>query len=851
MLTISDGADLSALPLPRLPSDLAVRERLFKRLSQPHAIRLITAPPGFGKTTAVMMWLEQEARAGQGQNRALHAKKVPRATSHAGALQGDAMTSATGYAKPSRVNGHVAWADGTKLRDPERAHQVLDMVADHLKQVPGELQLIVDAIDHVVDLSWDQQLLDLVRNHRRLHVILTGREPERHKQWHAPDLDIDVVTGKDLRFSLAESHKLLSVLHPEITAEQVAHVHEQVGGWPILVRVAGLAFGDVNAAVEHLRHPESDFAVSQANQDFVMATALARDFSDDMAAFLTQRDDNSQVLARFHAGGLLEKFNRNGQTRYRYLPAVGAATRAEIPESTLRERSLELAHWCSGNGLGEEAIYYAVQAQAWENVREFVQRHWVDLTESDLVHEAMSSIDAEVLKQDPIMASILDIMAGPRRRRGAVPAVATGRPEDPMELLPHLITQAGYLRFNGQFSAAKAGFAEVYEILEQAPEDSQLKMAYPMARLQAALLLLLTDDLQRCAPEATAVYRAARDLDLVTERRNAIGILALISTLGGNGARGEEWLKVLRDTPEPTGMFKDMVDTCAHAAQALIEVGRLDLPAARETLQKMNPATIKDEMWPFIVLAQTDYALLAGKSAQGLRDLEAALIAHPGFDQPGSIVAPIIAAARANMLLAQAEGNRALAALVNADENHPLIRVARARFELFRGEHQRAMVIARSGSPRDQAHDRAVRELRLITAVAQLRAGEKGAAARTFNQFIADDGVGMLRALALMDRQAVADLVKLTGVGAPELALVRERVPEPPFIAQTGIVTLTPRERLVLNLLHQELTVAEIAKELIVSTNTIKSQVRSLYRKLKVNSRADALKRAAEYGLIG
>ncbi|HLS03888.1 MAG TPA: LuxR C-terminal-related transcriptional regulator [Actinomycetales bacterium] len=814
MLTISNGADLSALPLPRLPVDLSVRERLFKRLSEPHAIRLITAPPGFGKTTAVMVWLEQQV-------------------------------------KTSRLNGRVAWADGTKLRDPVRAQQVLDMVADHLKRDSGKLQLIIDAFDHVADLSWDQQLLDLVRNHRRLQVLLTGREPERHKQWHAPDLDIDVVTGKDLRFSLAESRKLLTALHPEITAEQVAHVHEQVGGWPILVRAAGLASGDVNAAVEHLRRPESGFAVSQASQDFVIATALARDFSDDMAAFLTDRNDNSRILAKFYAGGLLEKFSRNGQTRYRYLPAVGAATRAEIPEKILRERWLELAHWCSGHDLGEEAIYYGVQAKAWEDVPGFVQRHWAHLTESDLVHEAMSSIDAGVLQQNPIMAGILDIMAGPRRRRGAVPAAATGRPEDPMELLPHLITQAGYLRFNGQYSAAKTGFAEVYEILAQAPEDSGLKMAYPMARLQAALLLLLTDDLQLCAQEATAVYRAARDLDLVTETRNAVGMLALINALGGNGAHAEEWLEVLKEIPEPTGMFKDMVDTCAQAAQVLIEVGRLDLAAAQETLRKMNPATIKDEMWPFIVLAQTDYALLAGESAQGLRDLEAALIAHPGFDQPGSIAAPIIAAARANLLLAQSEGNRALAALANVDESHPLIRAARARIELFRGEHQRAIVIARTGSSRDQAHDRAVRELRLITAVAQLRAGEKEAAARHFNQFIADDGVGMLRALALMDRQAVAELVQLTGVGATELALVRERVPEPPFVAKTGIVALTPREQLVLDLLHQKLTIAEIAKKLIVSTNTIKSQTRSLYRKLKVSSRADALKRAAEYGLIG
>ena len=60
---------------------------------------------------------------------------------------------------------------------------------------------------------------------------------------------------------------------------------------------------------------------------------------------------------------------------------------------------------------------------------------------------------------------------------------------------------------------------------------------------------------------------------------------------------------------------------------------------------------------------------------------------------------------------------------------------------------------------------------------------------------------------------------------------------------------LTDRERLVLGRLAQDRTLREIATELYVTRNTVKSQVRSVYRKLGASSRAEALTRARELGL--
>ncbi|GAB4086829.1 hypothetical protein GCM10028784_34590 [Myceligenerans cantabricum] len=61
---------------------------------------------------------------------------------------------------------------------------------------------------------------------------------------------------------------------------------------------------------------------------------------------------------------------------------------------------------------------------------------------------------------------------------------------------------------------------------------------------------------------------------------------------------------------------------------------------------------------------------------------------------------------------------------------------------------------------------------------------------------------------------------------------------------------LTRRERVVLEgLMNKEETLEQIAETLFVTRNTVKSQVRSLYRKLGVSSRAAAVERAERLGL--
>ena len=57
---------------------------------------------------------------------------------------------------------------------------------------------------------------------------------------------------------------------------------------------------------------------------------------------------------------------------------------------------------------------------------------------------------------------------------------------------------------------------------------------------------------------------------------------------------------------------------------------------------------------------------------------------------------------------------------------------------------------------------------------------------------------------------------------------------------------LTSREWEVLDLVCERKTTDEMASELFLSPETVRSHVKSIYRKLGVNSRDDAIGRASE-----
>jgi LuxR family maltose regulon positive regulatory protein len=67
----------------------------------------------------------------------------------------------------------------------------------------------------------------------------------------------------------------------------------------------------------------------------------------------------------------------------------------------------------------------------------------------------------------------------------------------------------------------------------------------------------------------------------------------------------------------------------------------------------------------------------------------------------------------------------------------------------------------------------------------------------------------------------------------------------------TGPIPLTPAELRLLPYLQTHLTADMIAKRLFISSHTVKTEVKAIYRKLGVSSRNDAVQKATAIGLLG
>ena len=75
------------------------------------------------------------------------------------------------------------------------------------------------------------------------------------------------------------------------------------------------------------------------------------------------------------------------------------------------------------------------------------------------------------------------------------------------------------------------------------------------------------------------------------------------------------------------------------------------------------------------------------------------------------------------------------------------------------------------------------------------------------------------------------------------------RPPAGPKASQGLVDELSKRELAVLHLLRSELTGPEIAAELVVSLNTVRTHTKNIFMKLGVTNRRSAVRRADELGL--
>jgi LuxR family maltose regulon positive regulatory protein len=100
--------------------------------------------------------------------------------------------------------------------------------------------------------------------------------------------------------------------------------------------------------------------------------------------------------------------------------------------------------------------------------------------------------------------------------------------------------------------------------------------------------------------------------------------------------------------------------------------------------------------------------------------------------------------------------------------------------------------------------------------------------------------------------EAEAILARRPGLGAAAREVERFRADYAAArLASSGLAPLTQTELRVLALLQTHLTIAEISTRLHITQNTAGTHIKSIYQKLRVNSRGAAIRRGTAVGLLG
>ena len=294
--------------------------------------------------------------------------------------------------------------------------------------------------------------------------------------------------------------------------------------------------------------------------------------------------------------------------------------------------------------------------------------------------------------------------------------------------------------------------------------------------------------------------------------------------LSDGSATIEPWVATLRAHMMPNGVEQALADAdlalnqlppesawvpvallargVAHALLGATDRATDDLTAAVET--GLAAGAVEE-----VYLAQAQLALLAAKQgawgeAGATRGAAQALVDEAGLGDYSSSALAHVATAR--VALHEARQEDARAALTRAHRLRPLL------------DHGIPWVTVQVGLELTRAH---------------LALAEPGAA-RT----------------VLTETERVLELRPHMGSLVEDARELRDRVAATSGSAGAWAMSLTGAELRLLPYLATHLTFPEIASRLFISRNTVKTEAVSIYRKLGVSSRSEAIERAVEVGLL-
>jgi LuxR family maltose regulon positive regulatory protein len=871
---------------------IVARRDLFARLGKAGRITLVSGPAGSGKTLLLRSWIDEAGMADQAAW--LPVRGTEREPEQFWLALARALRDTTAGAEFVRPLSAAPNLDGG---------EVAEWLLTDLSSLTKRVWLVIDDLHELRSTETLRQLeLLLLRAPDQLRLVLASRH-DLPLGLHRLRLEgqLTEIRAADLRFTAAEARELLEAAGVRLPDTAVAQLHARTEGW-----VAGLRL----AALSLAGHPDperfaAEFAGSERTvAEYLLAEVLERQ-SEPVRRLLLRTsllDRVSGELADELTGGSggerilhdLERANafvvsldaRRSWFRYHQLFAdllLLELRHAEPTEIPALHRTA--AAWFAEHGYPAEAIRHAQAAQDWSLAARLLSDHWLSLYldgQRATVRAAVAGFpigaavpDAEFAGLKAVSELIGGSLAEAERQVALAIRSLASIPADRRERCEVMLALVRLIcalhridlpavdesqRLLTPADTAQSTAAVAQNLL--AEQDPGLRAMVLIHLGIAELWTARTDAADRHLTQGVALaHRIAQPYLEVTALAH-LAVVAGPQSFALATERSERAVELARRH----GWSEEPVVAVAYAALAdtLIWRGRLDdaehwLERAERTLH----AEVQPAAGVMLYGARGMLELAHGRNADAL----AAFRSAEGLTDRLVAVHSLARRLRAQLLetlvrVGETQQVEALLAALNDQQRDTAeMRTVLAVLRLSQGDPNAATAalapVLDDAAATLNSGASTIRAF-LVEAIARDALRDRRAAGRALERSLelADANNVLLPFLVhpapeLLERQAFEStkhgalisriLTLLTGTERPAPARTSEqRLHEP----------LSNSEIRVLRYLPTNLSAPEIAGELTVSVNTIRTHMRHLYVKLDVHSRADAVNRARTLGLL-
>ena len=364
---------------PGLPPDMVHRPRLFDQFSTP--IICVTAPAGFGKTTFVIEWLQQQ--------------RVDYAWVSVDGTDNDPLTFWRYILTALEQELENQLPNGLILSDFQGTQKIRNMLVNMInvfQRFAKPFYLVLDDFHLINNTEIHTALLFLLEQRPpNLHFIFTSRTrlPLSLGNLRAKN-QFRELFADDLRFTKLESEAYFSKKRDlPLSEKEITLLQEQTEGWITGMHLASLALRREKNISQYLQQLEIsspfleeyylDAILSQESepvQDFLLQISILRHFNSNLCNAVTDRTDGPEMLIYLEQENLFisRQPNRQGWHRLHtmFAEALSATLTSRYPDlrPVLHHRA---AVWFQDQGSLEDAVRHYLAAQNWEQAANLIQ----------------------------------------------------------------------------------------------------------------------------------------------------------------------------------------------------------------------------------------------------------------------------------------------------------------------------------------------------------------------------------------------------------------------------------------------------------------------------------------------